>query len=186
MNWNKHSKLENAHAFLSPSQNAWLSYNPEKLTSRYKAHLAKIRGTKLHDLARRMIELRIKCKNTNSTFNKYVNDAIGFRMKPEQVLYYSDNCFGTADAICFRDGVLRIHDLKTGSIPCKMEQLLIYAALFCIEYDENPYDIQIELRIYQSDAILTANPTGEEIHDIMNKIKESDEVIKKLKEMEES
>ena len=50
------------------------------------------------------------------------------KMTPEQILYYSDNCFGTADAILFRNNFLRIHDLKTGKIPAHMEQLEIYAS----------------------------------------------------------
>lgn len=62
--------------------------------------------------------------------NMYVNDAISFRMVPEQILFYSENCFGTADTIVFRNGTLRIHDLKTGVVPAHMEQLEIYAALF--------------------------------------------------------
>jgi hypothetical protein len=31
----------------------------------------------------------------------YVNDAIGYNMKVEQPLYYSENCFGHADTLCF-------------------------------------------------------------------------------------
>jgi hypothetical protein len=111
----------------------------------------------------------------------YVNDAIGYRMKPEQVLYYSDNCFGTADAISFRNNFLRIHDLKTGVTPAKMEQLLIYAALFCLEYRIKPSDIEIELRIYQNDDYIFANPTAEDIVPIMDKIITFDKLIDKLK-----
>lgn len=186
MNWNKHSKIQNAHAYLSPSQNAWLKHDDETFISRYKSNLAKLRGTALHELAKHHIKLRIKMAKTNSTFNRYVNDAIGFRMKPEQVLYYSDNCFGTADAICFRDGTLRIHDLKTGTVPCKMDQLMVYAALFCLEYAIDPNDIIVELRIYQSDVIKVHNPSGDDIQNIMDIIVHKDEIINKLKEMEES
>ena len=110
-----------------------------------------------------------------------VNDAIGFRMDPEMVLYYSENCFGTADAITFNDNLLRIHDLKTGAVPAHMEQLFIYAALFCMEYRINPKDIQFETRIYQNDDIWIENPTYEDIDPIIEKIREFDKVIADLK-----
>ena len=103
---------------------------------------------------------------------------------PEQMLYYSDNCFGTADAISFKQNVLRIHDLKTGEIPAHMEQLLIYAALFCLEYRVKPGDIQIELRIYQHNEILLHEPTADEILPIMDKIISFDKVLKQIKEEE--
>lgn len=77
---------------------------------------------------------------------------------------------GTADAISFRNNFLRIHDLKTGTRPVHIEQLEIYAALFCLEYKVKPADIKIELRIYQNDEILVYEPEAEEIIVIMNKI----------------
>ena len=77
---------------------------------------------------------------------------------------------GTADAISFRNNFLRIHDLKTGTRPVHIEQLEIYAALFCLEYKVKPADIKIELRIYQNDEILVHEPEAEEIIVIMNKI----------------
>ena len=77
---------------------------------------------------------------------------------------------GTADAISFRNNFLRIHDLKTGTRPVHIEQLEIYAALFCLEYKLKPTDIKIELRIYQNDEILVHEPEAEEIIVIMNKI----------------
>ena len=116
--------------------------------------------------------------------NMYVNDAIGFKMTPEQILYYSDNCFGTADAILFRNNFFRIHDLKTGKIPAHMEQLEIYAALFCLEYKVKPGDIEMELRIYQNNEILYHNPTAEDIVPIMDRIITFDKVIKKIREQE--
>ena len=111
----------------------------------------------------------------------YVNDAIGYKMTPEQPLYYSENCFGTADAICFRNDLLRIHDLKTGVTPAHIEQLRIYAALFCLEYKIKPGNIDIELRLYQSDDIITENPTAEIILPIMDKIISFDKVINKIR-----
>ena len=77
---------------------------------------------------------------------------------------------GTADAISFRNNFLRIHDLKTGTRPVHIEQLEIYAALFCLEYKVKPTDIKIELRIYQNDEILVNEPEADEIIVIMNKI----------------
>lgn len=109
----------------------------------------------------------------------YVNDAIGFKMTPEQPLFYSENCFGTADAISYRNKLLRIHDLKTGLIPAHMEQLMIYAALFCLEYKVKPADIDMELRIYQNNEVLYHNPTAEDIVPIMDKIITFDKVIRK-------
>jgi hypothetical protein len=114
----------------------------------------------------------------------FVNDAIGFKMTPEQVLYYSDNCFGTADAIVFRNNVLRIHDLKTGVMPAHIEQLMVYAALFCLEYRIRPGDIEIELRIYQSNEIVIMKPTAEDIGPIMDKIISFDKVINNIKKEE--
>ena len=114
-----------------------------------------------------------------------MNDAIGFRMVPEQILYYSDNCFGTADAIIFKNNFLRIHDLKTGIIPAHMEQLRIYAALFCLEYKVKPGEIDMELRIYQNDEIIVDIPTAEDIAPIMDRIVVSDKIITKMIEREE-
>jgi hypothetical protein len=110
-----------------------------------------------------------------------VNDAIGYRMTPEQVLYYSENCFGTADAISFREDLLRIHDLKTGTTPAKMTQLLIYAALFCLEYHIKPNDIAMELRIYQNDDVIIHSPEVNEIVPLMDKIQSFDKLITNLK-----
>ena len=127
-------------------------------------------GTRLHEWAKKTIDLRIKQPRSKKTIYAYVNDAIGFRMSTEVVLYYSDRFFGTADAISFRNGFLRIHDLKTGKTAVHMEQLEIYAALFCLEYRVKPGDIEIELRIYQNDEVLYHRPTAEDILPIMDKI----------------
>ena len=180
MKWNEHSKLEGTHAFLSASQYHWLNYSDEKLAETYKNFLAKQRGTELHEFAKRCIELGIKLPNNKQTLSMYVNDAIGFKMKPEQILYYSDNCFGTADSICFRRNFLRIHDLKTGSVQASMHQLEVYDALFCLEYRINPSSIKHELRIYQYDDILIEVPEPELIFDIMQKIRSSDKILDKI------
>ena len=128
------------------------------------------------------IKLGQKLPKSQKTLNMYVNDAIGYKMTPEQVLYYSDNCFGTADSIAFRNGLLRIHDLKTGVTPAHMEQLEIYVALFCLEYKIKPSDIDIELRLYQSDEILVHKPMADEIVPIIDKIITFDKIINRLKE----
>lgn len=185
MNFNKHSALEGQHAFLGASKYHWINYSEEKVAESYSKFLATLKGTTLHEFAAQCIKLGQKLPNSKKTLNMYVNDAIGFKMTPEQPLFYSEFCFGTADAISFRKNILRIHDLKTGDIPAHMEQLLIYAALFCLEYKVKPGDIEIELRIYQSDEIVYHNPTAEEILPIIDKIITFDKILNKRK-MEES
>lgn len=146
--------------------------------------MATQKGTILHDFAAQCIKLGQKLPKSQKTLNMYVNDAIGFKMTPEQPLYYSENCFGTADAISFRSNLLRIHDLKTGETPAHMEQLEIYAALFCLEYKKKPSEIDMELRLYQSNEILVHTPTAEDIVPIMDKIITFDKVISKIKSEE--
>lgn len=170
MNFKKHFELEGKHAFLGASKWHWVNYDEDKLISYYQSQLAVQRGTELHEFAKRCIELNIKLPKSKKTLNMFVNDAIGFHMTPEQPLYYSEFCFGTADAISFNNNLLRIHDLKTGATPTHMEQLIIYAALFCLEYSMDPEDIDIELRIYQSDEVLADSPEASIVRDIMDKI----------------
>lgn len=181
MNFNEHLDLKDKHAFLSPSKYHWINYDDEKLDASYLKAMAIERGVRLHALADECIRLGVKLPRNKKTLNMYVNDAIGFKMKTEQVLYYSDNAFGTADAISFKNNFLRIHDLKTGVTPSSMKQLEIYAALFCLEYSKNPNDIQFELRIYQNDEVLVHEPYPEDILYIMNKIVLFDKRIEKIK-----
>lgn len=184
MNFTNHSDLEGCHAFLGASKYHWINYSEDKLIESYRKHLATLQGTIMHEFAAQAIRLGQKLEKKQKTMNMYVNDAIGFKMTPEQILYFSDNCFGTADAISFRKNQLRIHDLKTGDIPAHIEQLEVYAALFCLEYDFKPSDIEIELRIYQFNDILVKNPTVEDIVPIMDKIKTFDKIIDRIKEEE--
>ena len=177
MNFNQHSDLEGLHAFLSASKYHWLNYDDEKLYSSYVNHLAAQEGTQLHEFAKMCILMKQRLEDNKKTLNMYVNDAIGFKMIPEQILYYSDYCFGTADAISFKKNFLRIHDLKTGSIPAHFEQLEIYAALFCLEYDINVADIEIELRLYQNDEVRILHPEIDIIVPIMDKIVTSSRLI---------
>jgi len=185
MIFNKHFDLSGRHAFLGASKYHWINYSDDKIADSYIKFLATMKGTQLHDFASQCICLQQKLPKTQKTLHMYVNDAIGFKMKSEQTLYYSENCFGTTDAICFRNNTLRIHDLKTGITPAHMEQLLIYSALFCLEYKIKPGDIEIELRIYQNDEILYHNPTADEVVPIMDKIITFDKIIGKLKERED-
>lgn len=184
MNFNQHFNLAGRHAFLGASKYHWVNYDDDKLVDTYSKFLAVQRGTELHDIAAKLIKLGLKQPKSKKTFNMYVNDAIGFKMTPEQVLYYSDNCFGTADSISFRNGLLRIHDLKTGVTPAHMEQLMIYAALFCLEYKMKPSEIEMELRIYQSDEIVVHNPEVDEIVPIMDKIVTFDKILTRIKSEE--
>lgn len=184
MNFNNHSNLEGQHAFLGASKYHWINYDEEKVAESYLKFMATQKGTVLHAFAAQCILLGQKLPKSQKTLNMYVNDAIGYKMTPEQILYYSDNCFGTADSIVFRNRLLRIHDLKTGVFPAHMEQLEIYAALFCLEYKVKPSDIEIELRLYQNNEILYHNPTAEDIVPIMDKIITFDKIINKIKEQE--
>lgn len=145
--------------------------------------LENVRYKIANHFARKALE-QIENGEIIKTLNMYVNDAIGYKMTPEQILYYSPNCFGTADAISFRNNMLRIHDLKTGEATTHMEQLMVYAALFCLEYHVKPSEIEMELRIYQYDQVLFHNPTVADILPIMDKIVTFDKVINKIKEEE--
>lgn len=114
----------------------------------------------------------------------YINDGISFKMTTELPLMYSERIYGTADTIAFRNNFLRIHDLKSGEHPAKMDQLQTYAALFCLEYGAKnnfkPGDIKIELRIYQWDAITINNPTAEDIVPIMDRIIHTEKIAYKI------
>ena len=183
MNFNAHWDLEGRHAFLSPSQYHWVNYDLEKLEKRYFNSMAVERGTQLHEYAATAIRLGRKQPKNRDTVNMFVNDALGYLMTPEQPLYYSENCFGTADAISFTKGkVLRIHDLKTGTTPASMMQLEVYAALFCLEYGYDPKNIEIYLRIYQLNEKEEFVPEPEEIQSLMDTIVEFDARIEKFKE----
>ena len=182
MLFNNHYKLSGLHAIFPASQPSWIRYDDDKALEVYTNRKAAERGTKLHEWAKTTIDLGIKQPKSKNTLYQYVNDAIGFKMDTEVVLFYSERFFGTADAISFRNNMLRIHDLKTGKSPVHMEQLIIYAALFCLEYKYKPSDINIELRIYQNDAVLVHKPEVDEIVPIMDRIIHLDKMFKKLEE----
>lgn len=204
MNFIRHKELEGKHAILAPSQPYWLNYDEEQLFQKYVSGYAQSMGTALHELAESLIRNGIKLKKTDRTvvlvhllnsgiprpaidldriynnFMTYVNDAIGFKLTPEQPLVYSEYCFGTADAISFRNNLLRIHDYKSGTTVPKMEQLLVYAALFCLEYKFKPGEIEFELRIYHNDSIIYDNPTAEDIVPIMDTIIRHDKYFREI------
>ena len=206
MIWNDHHLYAGSHAFLSASKHSWLNYDKDRLVNAFFSHQAVARGTKLHEVCANLIDMRLKLPKSHAatkllltyeigyhaelsnelldTITAYVNDAIGFKMESEQILFYSPNCFGTADAISYDDKKLRIHDLKTGSIPAHIEQLEIYAALFCLEYDKKPGEIDMELRIYQGGNIASLEPEADDILPIMDKIIQFDKYIDNVKKSE--
>ncbi|HMR73067.1 MAG TPA: hypothetical protein PKD68_03615 [Candidatus Saccharibacteria bacterium] len=181
MQFNKHSDLKGLHAFLGASKYSWTNYSDEHLEERYRLSMAAQEGSRLHDFAHQAISLGITLPRTNKTLNRYVNDAIGFRMTSEQTLYYSINCFGTADTIRYKRGQLRIHDLKTGVTKASFRQLEIYAALFCLEYRVPPGELEFILRIYQNDDVEEYIPGYDDIAHIMDTIIRFDKRIEELK-----
>lgn len=210
MIFNKHEKLEGKHAFLGASKYQWLRWDEDTLEKRHYNQYSKIIGTSLHELAADLISNRIKLSKSDKkliiitltrlmiprgaydadlilmNLMPFVNDAIGFRMAAEVILFYSHSCFGTTDTIVFDEfnKILRIHDYKSGITPSKMDQLMIYAALFCLEYKKNPFDFDTELRIYQNGEILIFTPEPTEIEGVMNLIILKNKSILKFLERE--
>jgi len=182
MKFNSHKAISQKHAFLSPSQYHWINYNDQKLQARWASATQAARGTALHEFAHKAIQLGIRQPRSKQTLYMYINDAIGYRMTSEQPLYYSDNCFGTPDSMGFRKNKLRIHDLKTGITKASFHQLEIYAAIFCLEYGYLPSDIDIELRIYQSNEVFVLEPENSQIFEIMDTIVVFNDKIEQLKE----
>lgn len=207
MNWNRHSNLEGSHAFLSASKYSWLNKTDKEIVEAYENSFAQSIGTLLHAYAADSIRFREKLRRTDAKSVKfdlmrrgipefaidiqavfpnlmnYVNDAVGYQMDPEILLYYSDLCFGTADCIQVTGDTLRIHDLKTGSTVAKMDQLLIYAGLFYLEYSYKPERFRTELRIYQNGDVIVHEPEVDELREVMNAIVTKDRVLQKLKEV---
>lgn len=182
MLFNQHSGLADRHAFLSPSQYHWLNYDEQKLEARFHTVVSSRKGVDIHKLAHESIRLGVPLHRSNKALAHYVADGVKYRMACEQPLYYSDNCYGTCDTISFSRKTLRIHDLKTGIVKASMHQLEIYAAIFCLEYHVNPYDINIVLRIYQRENIEEFIPPPELIESIMEKIVYFDRQIEEIKE----
>lgn len=185
MRFNKHLRLRGEHAFLSPSNYHWINYTSNRLSERWTALQAAAWGTVQHEYA--MNEIRAgRLSEHSGILGMYINDCINDRMETEQVLYYSENCFGTADAISFRYKKLKIYDYKSGLIKASIHQLEVYAAIFCLEYELDPYKMDIELRIYQGDEVSVFDADPEDIKLIMETIVEFDKQIEQLKREEES
>lgn len=181
MPFRDHTNLEGTHAFLSASQHSWLNYDEERLRQVYSNSQEAARGTALHAFAHQANVLGLRMPRNHITINEFINDGLGYHMASEVVLYYSKNCYGTADLISFdRDkGMLRIFDLKNGRIPVRrFDQLHIYAALFCLEYRVIPEDIEGDFRLYQNDEVRHDEDLDmSEISDIMRRIIRFDELI---------
>lgn len=185
--FNSHPKLEGTHAFLSPSSPSWLRYDRERLIERLSTARAAALGTELHETMARNISRRIKLMPHPDwpVLDHYVNDAIEYDMVPEQMLFYSLNCYGTADAIGFEeyiddprfDGFLRVHDLKTGASKATMDQLYVYAGIFCREYNHKPFRLDGELRIYQGDQVFIESIDRTYLSFVYDRIKWGDETI---------
>lgn len=190
MRFKQRSHLAGMHATLSPSNNSWTNYDLDKMEAIYRALQAAKKGTELHALAAELIRLGQPLEDTGQTLNSYVNDGIGYRMEPEQVLFVSENAFGTADTIADRDNYLRIHDLKTGLTESSVRQLEVYAAFYCIEYNENPFKFTaqaegsstgIELRIYQNDEVKVFEGDPDVITHLMEHTRTMDKLISQMK-----
>lgn len=178
MVFNRHRELEGRHAILSPSKYYWIGYSDEKLTEWLQHYKAMSEGVETHDFARRCIERGVKLSKRKKTLNMYVNDAISYGLTPEQVLYYTPNCFGTADAIGVTDDDLYIFDLKTGETRADMRQLEIYAGLFSLEYPREWSNIgHVYLRIYQSNNIREVEEAKEEIDAVAARIVEANAIL---------
>ncbi len=208
MIWNNHKDLEGKHSFLGASQWRWITWDDRTLQARFVTQFAQLIGTAIHELAHDCISSGIKLNRTDKhlidmcmyknyvpryaydseyllgNLISYVNDAIGFHMSSEIILYYSANAFGTTDAISYneKEKILRIHDLKTGTGATFFEQLFIYAAYFCLEYNVKPTELnKIYLRIYQNGEFIEVEPDPMEIEKIMKLAKSRDLYVQDLK-----
>jgi hypothetical protein len=203
MNYNDLGKYKGTHAMFGASQYSWINYpDPKMIIEKYKSKKAADFGTKIHEIAAKLITLCKKLPKSYpairllliyalgydtelitdivmDTLRMYVNDAIGFGMDAEQLVFYSEYFYGTADAISMSEtkSLLRIHDLKTGKTPARLEQLLIYAAYYCLQHDKDPRDLFFELRIYQQGDVIIGRPTAAELTLLMNKIITFNKVI---------
>ena len=208
MKWNDHKDFEGKHAFLGASQWRWLTWNDTTLTERFYNQYSQLIGTVVHELAKDCISSGMKLHKSDkhliemymyknfipkfaydsdyilTNLIPFVNDAIGYHMRSEVVLFYSVNAFGTTDAISYneKEQILRIHDYKNGTTPSHIEQLMIYAAYFCLEYSIAPTSLQhIYLRIYQNCEFVEVEPDPMQIEKIMKLAKERDLHLQDLK-----
>lgn len=175
--------LEGQHSFLSPSSYHWINYDEEKLRFRYKTLKAALEGVEQHRYAAICIEEGIVQDDETKTVGLYINQCIQYKMHTEVVLFYSPNSFGTVDAIAYRYRILRISDLKTGVSRTTEWQLYVYAALFCLEYEIDPFSMRaIELRIYQDGMVRPYPGDPVIVKGIMDKIVQFDGILNQLRE----
>lgn len=174
------------HRFASANIKAYESYDEEKLDDIHKGFRNFVRGrylglddtSKTGPLAFTILDnMRYVPEESWVSVAQFINDGCQYKMNSEQPLWYSDNAFGTTDAISFYRNKLRIHDLKTGDNPAKMLQLELYAALFCLEYRKQPEQIKMELAIYQFGEITRQVPDPKDIRDLMDLIIEDDAIL---------
>lgn len=213
MIWNRHYKLEGQHAgILGASRPTWALEEDEQFRQRVLSYYASTIGTLMHGIAKKYISHKFKMHKYDKSsvvldlldsgipdciidildfdsmfinLMTYINDCVSYGMDAEILLYYSDNCFGTTDAIGYfdRSKCLRVHDLKTGKTQAKIEQLLVYAALFCLEYKVKPEELnEIELRIYQLCEVLVHKPSSDEVRYFMNRIQQRDQDLNEFLE----
>ena len=144
---------------------------------------AALEGVEQHRYAAICIEEKIVQDDETTTVGLYINHCINYKMSAEVVLFYSPNAFGTVDAISYRYRVLRISDLKTGVTRTSEHQLEVYAALFCLEYEVDPFSLRgIELRIYQDGMVREYPANPYKIKEIMDKIVMFDAILNRLRE----
>lgn len=176
----EYPQLKDHHSFMSPSKYHWLRYSREKLLDAFDKHMDSALGTRWHKFADEAIKLGFEAPNNTKTINLYINACIGHRMNTEMVLFYSEFCFGSADAINFdpETGILRIFDLKMGKTKVSGEQLIVYAALFCLNYNIKPQLIEYDLRIYQNDDVHQIETSFIEIEQAIEVIKENDLILR--------
>lgn len=144
---------------------------------------AALEGIEHHRYAAICIEEKIVQDDERTTVGLYINQCIQYKMSSEVVLFYSPNAFGTVDAIAYRYRLLRISDLKTGTTRVSEHQLEVYAALFCLEYEINPFSLRgIELRLYKDGMVFLHPADPGHIKGIMDKIVEFDQIIDQMRE----
>lgn len=143
---------------------------------------AALEGVEQHRYAAICIEEGIVQDDETTTVGMYINQCLQYKMSAEVVLFYSPNAFGTVDAIAYRHRLLRISDLKTGVTRTSEHQLEVYAALFCLEYEIDPFSLRdIELRIYQDATVRVYIGDPYFIKGIMDKIVKFDKLLNELR-----
>lgn len=162
------------HAVFSPSEKYWVNYDRARIIQRYDQVIAIERGTALHELAAKCIDLKIHLDPCEGVIATYVSDCISYKMDTEVELVFTNEINGTADAIRYdrESNTLYVFDLKTGSTKASLVQVMIYAALWCCVHNRDPLTLSYDLRIYHNqypEKIDTESDPqlGERINDII-------------------